>query len=338
MSDTSLDIDVAGATAALEAAGGMPETVPASTSGVDPWNRDPSGQHAAQPVEGAPEGQAPGTEAPAATPEGTATEGEPFTHIDPSNLPPELQQLYRSMQADYTRKTTEVAPWRKVAEEIGVESPDQIREALTVYQRLQDPSQWAQIHKDLGQYMQSVGMSPQAATEAATEAIAQFAPAEEPDFSEYEGTELGAVLSAMKQQQAQLAQLQSQIQAQEQERAQQLRFQQVASHLEKQEVALRASRPDYDETDFENIYTLMGEDADLSAAAARYESMLGARLQRYLQGKEGAMGSLPTPLAGGGVVTNQQPESRPEDVDPIDWGHRQALAQIRAIERAEAQS
>ena len=33
--------------------------------------------------------------------------------IDPSKLPPELQPLYKSMQADYTRKTQEVAELRK---------------------------------------------------------------------------------------------------------------------------------------------------------------------------------------------------------------------------------
>lgn len=33
--------------------------------------------------------------------------------IDPSKLPPELQTLYKSMQSDYTRKTTEVSEARK---------------------------------------------------------------------------------------------------------------------------------------------------------------------------------------------------------------------------------
>lgn len=40
------------------------------------------------------------------------TENE-FSKIDPSTLPPELQQLYKEMQADYTRKAQEVAEQRK---------------------------------------------------------------------------------------------------------------------------------------------------------------------------------------------------------------------------------
>ena len=35
-----------------------------------------------------------------------------FTKIDPSTLAPELQELYKSMQADYTRKTQELAKMR----------------------------------------------------------------------------------------------------------------------------------------------------------------------------------------------------------------------------------
>lgn len=38
-------------------------------------------------------------------------------HVDPSKLPPELQPFYKSMQADYTRKTQETATIRKMLEE-----------------------------------------------------------------------------------------------------------------------------------------------------------------------------------------------------------------------------
>lgn len=37
-------------------------------------------------------------------------------HVDPSKLPPELQPFYKSMQADYTRKTQEAAEMRRALE------------------------------------------------------------------------------------------------------------------------------------------------------------------------------------------------------------------------------
>jgi hypothetical protein len=36
-------------------------------------------------------------------------EVESFTKFDPNVLPEDMQQVYRSMQADYTRKTQEIA-------------------------------------------------------------------------------------------------------------------------------------------------------------------------------------------------------------------------------------
>lgn len=48
------------------------------------------------------------------TPEGGEAQG--FTSVDPSSLPEQLQPIYKQMQADYTRKTQEIAETRKAAE------------------------------------------------------------------------------------------------------------------------------------------------------------------------------------------------------------------------------
>lgn len=52
------------------------------------------------PAEATPAGEA----KPAVEPAKTEAEAETFTHIDPKTLSPELQQVYKSLQADYTRK------------------------------------------------------------------------------------------------------------------------------------------------------------------------------------------------------------------------------------------
>src|SRR5690242_10753259 len=68
-----------------------------------------------------------------ATPEGeitteAATDApDSFTKLDPNSIPEEARPFYDSMLSDYTRKTQEAAPWRKLGEELGVDSPDAIR-------------------------------------------------------------------------------------------------------------------------------------------------------------------------------------------------------------------
>lgn len=56
---------------------------------------------------------------------------ESFTDkVDPSKLPPELQNIYKSMQADYTRKTQKLAEERRAYER----QLQELREALKSYE------------------------------------------------------------------------------------------------------------------------------------------------------------------------------------------------------------
>lgn len=62
--------------------------------------------------------QEPTQEAPVEVPQFFAKKKEAETPaFDPSKLPPELQAMYKSMQADYTKKTTEAAELRRQSEE-----------------------------------------------------------------------------------------------------------------------------------------------------------------------------------------------------------------------------
>lgn len=62
-------------------------------------------------------------QAPAAG-QGASAE-ESFSTIDPTTLPPELQAVYKNLQADYTKKTQSVADVRKKAESFDQISKDQ---------------------------------------------------------------------------------------------------------------------------------------------------------------------------------------------------------------------
>ena len=324
------EIDIAGAQEAYNAATQAATPTDQGTSGLE---RNELGQWVAReqpapPAEPAVDAQ---QEAPA-TPEVGTEEAPSFTNIDPNVLPPEMQQLYRSMQADYTRKTQEVAPWRKLGEEFNVQSPEDFRDALTAYQTLQDPRNWPTVHQELSQYMQQYGMSPQEANLAASNQLAQMAPAEEDQFDAgYVDDESIAPLARQLQQtQAQLAQLRNEWQSQQQRQAEEVQQQAIIQGLIQQQTQLVAQNPHLTPEDIDTIYNFMGSDGNLFAAHQKYEAAIGARLSKYIQGKQTTQTSHPGVVPGAGVHS-QQEQRQPKD---LNEAYQMALADITAQERA----
>lgn len=332
------EVDIAAATEAYNAATqtAAQQAATPSDQGTAGLERNELGQWVARQTPAAPPAaeQAPDVPAvePAATPD-QGTEEPSFTHIDPNVLPPEMQQLHRSLQADYTRKTQEAAPWRKLAQEFNVESPDEFRDALVAYQNLQDPRNWPTVVQELSGYMQQYGMSPAEANLAAQNQLAQMAPAQEDLGGEFVDDEsLAPIYRQLQQTQAQLAQMQQQWQEQQQRQAEELQWQTLAQGLTKAEMEIRAQNPHYSDTDIETIYNMLGQDGNLLAAQQRYESAIGARVAQYLQGKQKSQITSPGVVPGAGVLSQEQiPEPK-----TMDEAYRQGLAYLEAYER-EAQ-
>lgn len=318
-----LEIDVAAAAEALEAAGGMPEVVPTEGTGYGP----------PRPVENKPE-EADQTVPPEA-PEPESTESDDFgkfTALPEEALSPELQQMQRSMQADYTRKMQEAAPWRKLGEELGVESPEDFREALELRNRLQDPRNWPTMQRELTEYMQSYGMEPAAAAAAADEQMAAIAPEEQIDYSQYEDTDMAPVLTQMQAMQARLDRFEANARQSEQKQQQDRQVQAVAAQLDKMETAIRAQNPTYGEQEIEMIYNIMGEDGNMFAARDKFESIIGSRVASYVTTKRGAQETTPSPVPGGGVIPSEEAE-----ILDVDDAHRKAMAFVNELDRADAQ-
>lgn len=102
---------------------------------------DGIGVDAAEVVEQAPVEHTPDNQV-----EQGATAEDSFTSIDPSALPAELQTAYKQMQADYTRKTQEIAPWRKLGDGI---TPETVEEAIALRESLQNPDVQRQLYEHL---------------------------------------------------------------------------------------------------------------------------------------------------------------------------------------------
>lgn len=245
-----------------------------------------------------------------ATPEGDAQEAateapDSFTKLDPNALPEEVRPYYTSMLADYTRKTQEVAPWRKLGEELGVESPDAIREAAELYTYLQDPNNLHALYQQLN------GMFGGQAPTSAAPAV--------PTPAEFAGTE--QEMAALEN--PDVAELKSQMQSlvgyiQEREAAQQqeaLQWQ-LLGEMNRQEALLKEQHPDWGDEEWNALWnTSVAFDGDLVQAASAIEAAQQAAVTRLLNGKAVAAetpGLTPAAPSREGIAVQERDYSDPE--------------------------
>lgn len=121
---------------------------PVESNPVEP-TAAPTGQ--AEVSTGTPDSQ----NGQAATQAQSAPAEESFSSIDPNTLPPELQAAYKSMQADYTKKTQSIAEFRKKAEGWDQISKDQrfvdYWQGLNKTQKAEFKEQKVEAEKRLGE-------------------------------------------------------------------------------------------------------------------------------------------------------------------------------------------
>jgi len=117
---------------------------------------------AANSAEVAPPAEAPAVEqAPVAAEQntqvdaGTNQSSESFTNLDMSSVPEELRPIveakFKEFNADYTRKTQEVAPFRQTLEEAGM-TAEEAQQALQFVKGLDDPDQLKALYERLSDH------------------------------------------------------------------------------------------------------------------------------------------------------------------------------------------
>ncbi len=330
-----LQIDVAAATAALEAAGGADGGLDGAVN-PDPWPRNADGTFASKQAEAVVE-----------TPETSAPEGDKpedaapdFTAIPDEALTPELLQMKRSLQADYTRKTQEAAPWRKLGDEFGISNPDEFRTAADLYAKMSDPANWPEVHRELAAYMQQYGLTPAEASAAASDRLADFAPDTPPDLDLADSfTADGdayqvppALLKQLQAQSQQIEQLTKLVTGDREEQARQAQWNAVAAQLTSVENQIKAENPHYSENDISNIYQMMGPNGDLREAQQRYEGVIGARVAEYIKSKAAAQETTPHIPSGAGVLSQASEGGKMT----VAEGHAKAMALAAQMDRESA--
>lgn len=237
-----------------------------------------------------------------ATVEDNQFEAESFTGFDPNTLPEDLQSVYRSMQADYTRKTQEIADLRRYNEslsELGVD-PNEAINIVDFFRQLEtDPHAASEFVSKIQSYWEQ----PQVDYNQSVQA---------PVNASYEGLppELAQELEAMREfrQEMMVQQQQSEIMAE----------------LEVEEQQIRMSNPHYSDEDIEAIYSLAyATEGDLQAAANQYHAIQQRLLGGYLQSKQVPQGA--TPMPSGPVSTPGR------EFGSLDEAHAAAKEALRNI-------
>lgn len=224
-------------------------------------------------------------------PEPTETETFDGGKFNPDDLPPELQAGWRQLQAAFTQKTQELAAERQQFEALG--DPEAVQQAIDLYNRIGDPTNWQQLHAELTQAMQGMGMTPFEAQQAATEAMTQQ-PAAEPavDPAQFEGLdpEVASLAQQLQQTQSELNQFKQGFQEQLMQQEAERQYIQSVTELQKQEAAIREAHPSWGDDKIEAAYQLSSFfNGSLAQGAARLEQVLAAEREMYLAQKAGAM-------------------------------------------------
>lgn len=222
------------------------------------------------------ESNPPAQEAPA--PEGTeqveaATEDAPdsFTGLDPNSLPEELQPYYKSMQSDYTRKLQAATPWRKLGEELGVDSPDSVREAVELYTFLQDENNVRALAEQLNQAF-GIGQAP--AQQPAT--APEFA---DGSFEELENPQLAELRN-------ELTQLKSSLEQRDAVAQEEAMRWQLMGEMNRQEAVIKEQHPDWGEDEWNALWSLsVAFDGNLMEASNYLDAAANSRVTRLLNGK-----------------------------------------------------
>lgn len=229
---------------------------------------------------------------------------ESFTGFDPSLLPEDMQQVYKSMQADYTRKTQEIAELRRNYEsfsENGVD-PTEALEAVSLMQRLNsDPEYALEVAQNIQSRLEELGYSSQNVED--TPVV---------DNTSYEGLppELQAELQQMREFRQSMMEQQQQ--------------QEILTQLDAAEQTIRTANPNYNDSDIEAIYSLAySTNGDLLAAQEAYHGIQQRLLGSYLEAKSVPHGATPAPSA---------PSSTPHrDFGNLDDAHKAAMEAVRNI-------
>lgn len=232
--------------------------------------------------------------------------------FNPDELPVELQPGWKQLQAAFTQSTQALAEQRKQIEALGdVES---VQQAVELFNRINDPSNWGQLYTELVAAMQEEGMTLPQAQAAASEAVGATQPATpaapELNLDAIDDPELAPLVQMLKATQADLESLRNEREEERLNQRAEYERQAFLGELQRQENAIRGAHPDWDDDKILTAYQLSSFfQGNLAEGARRLEGILAQERELYLAQKAAAATETGTlvPPRGAGSQTQVVP-------------------------------
>ncbi len=305
--------------AAAEEAAERGEQAPVAPAAV----ATPEGANTPEPVQATPEP----IPAPAEN-----TEPEAF---NPDTLPPELIPAWKQLQAAWTPRLQEAAEVRKQLDALG--GLDTVQEAVDLYNRISDTSNWPQLHQELSEAMQEMGLTKAEADQLAEQGLKNPPVPDSLAGLDLDDPDLAPIAKALQAQQAQQARLEHQLQALQSNLAFRAQAEEAAQAeaqrnalMHRQLAAIQQSNPHYGDDDLGMVLTVGSfYNDDLVEAQRALETYVASRMDRYFSKKQAA--ATPSiqsqPGAGASSITDNSPQD-------LDQAEREAIEYLRGLQAA----
>lgn len=230
---------------------------------------------------------------------GTTEQSDSFANIDPNALPPELRSQYQNMQGAFTRRMQEVSEMRKQYESLG--DFETAQQAVQLVQALQEDP--VAVHRQLTDYLESIGHSP-----AQAQAIASEQTGVQSDGSSFFDEEAdNGPLNAVQRELEELKQWKEQQEMERQEQAE-------MAALQREEMAIREADPSLSDDDIQTMYQLaFAHGGSLVHAAEAYKALRDRLATSFLEQKASVPAGVSSPTVTG---TAQQPARFSDLNDP----------------------
>lgn len=246
-----------------------------------------------------------------------------FTKLDPNTLPEELRPWYQSMQADYTRKTQQLAEQRKALE--GIADPEEARIAVDLLHTLGTPEGALSFHQLLSEQLQSLGLTPAEADAAATQQMQQ--PYQEPTVPSFDDDPEAALKAHYDSLSQEVQTMRAQLEAERQQAQAEQAYYTLAAEIQRQEAMVRESNPHYSDADLNAIYEIAPSfGGNLVQAANRYEEIVSNRVSQILNSKAATVQE--TGIQPLGTPGHAQEPRHFETLDQADAAAREYLRQL----------
>lgn len=247
-----------------------------------------------------------------------------FYGVDPNSLSPDNRRVFDEMQKAFTQKTQEFSEQRKEWESLGDVS--QAKQAVEFVQALQDPRNLVQLHGELSEYLQGMGLTKQEADTVAANEIQTQTPQTTPEPWDIDEEPVGRPQPVDESLRRELDELKQFRDRYEQERLQA----EIENAIARQETSIRQAHPEYTDENLNDVYQLSyAFGGDLLAAQEAYEEMRQRVASSLIDQKASVpTGVTTTPVAGHA----QTPETFGDDLDAAHEYAKRYIAGLAANE------